>query len=133
MLQTLLISDLYTMFAVHWYTYLWIHTNRMGKCNFFVFPRPYRNCFSRRINALVFRNQKLTNQNGHWHGDARFSCLENIDLPLRCYCRHCLFYRDHPIFSCNVTFETCSKTKLKTGQIQGSQVFEILGSKHSLI
>ena len=29
------------------------------------FRRQYTNCFWRRINA-----QKLTNQNGHWHGDA---------------------------------------------------------------
>ena len=35
-------------------------------------------------------------------------------------------------FSCNVTSETCSETKLKTGQMQDCQVFEILGSKHSL-
>ena len=69
------------------------------------------------------------------HGDARFSWLLDNDLPKRC--RHYLFltcsYRDDPIFSPNVTSETCSKTYLKTGQVQACYVFEILSFKRSLI
>ena len=64
--------------------------------------------------------QKLTNQNGHWYGDAGFPWLEDNDLPMRCKSRQSLTcsYRDDPIFSRNVTSETFSKTYLKTGQIQ---------------
>ena len=54
-------------------------SHRMDKRKSFVFAKQYRNYFSRRINAGA---QKLTNQNGHWHGDARFSWLEDNDLPL---------------------------------------------------
>ena len=57
------------------------------------------------------------------------------DLPPRF--RRCLFltysFRDNPFLSRNVTTETYSKTSLKTRQIQDCLVFEILGSKHSLI
>ena len=35
--------------------------------------------------------------------------------------------------SLNATYETCSETKLKTGQIQDREHFEILDSKHSSI
>ena len=70
----------------------------MDKRKSLVFARQYRNSFSRRINTLVPKKQP--NQNCHWHSDARFSWLENNDLPPRC--RHYLFltrsYRDNPIF-----------------------------------
>ena len=60
---------------------------------------------------------ELTNQNHHCQRDARFLWLKDNELPL-CF-RHCLFltcsYRDNPIFSRNVTSQTCSKTELKTG------------------
>ena len=84
------------------------------------------------LERLTVVAQKLTNQNSHWHGDARFSWPEDNDLPLRC--RRCLFltcsYRDNPFF-----FTQCDifKTYLKTGKIQDREHFEILGSKHSLI
>ena len=32
---------------------------------------------------------EINQSNGHWHGDARFSWLEDNDLPPRC--RHCIF------------------------------------------
>ena len=70
--------------------------HRMDKRKPFVFARQYRNTFL----------EGLTNQNGHWHGDARFSWLEDNDLPL--HCRRCLFltssYQSNPIFftQCNI-------------------------------
>ena len=53
----------------------------------FLFARNYRNCFYRRINAPVSRNEPI--KNGHWHGDARCSWPEDNDLRPRC--RHHLF------------------------------------------
>ena len=92
----------------------------MNKRKSFVFARQCRNFFSRRINALLPRNQPIKTTNQNRHGDVRFSWLEDDDLP-PC-CRHCLLltcsYRDNPTFSRNVTPETCSETKLKTRQIQ---------------
>ena len=62
-----------------------------------VFPRQYRNCFSKDYRSAA---QKLTNQNSRWHSNARFSWPEENDLPQ--HCRHCLFltcsYRDYPVF-----------------------------------
>ena len=82
-----------------------VHHYRMDKRKSFIFPRQYRNSF------LTHCCQKLTNQNNNWHGDTQFSWLKDNDLP-PC-CRHCLFlthsYRKNPIFSLNVTSETCSK------------------------
>ena len=40
------------------------------------------------LEGLTLWAQKLTNQDGHEHGNARFSCLEDNDLPPSC--RHCL-------------------------------------------
>ena len=61
------------------------------------------------LEGLTFWWQEI-NQSGHWHGDARFSWLEDNDLPLSC--RHCLFltcsHRDNSIF--NGTSEIRSKT-----------------------
>ena len=61
--------------------------------------------------------QKLTNHNGHWHDDSRFSRLLDNDLPLRC--RHCLFltcsYRDSLIFPLSVTSETSAKDWKNSG------------------
>ena len=61
--------------------------HRMDKRKSIVFHRQYGNGFSRRINPLIPSN--LTNKNSHGHGEARFSWLEDNDLPLRC--RRCLF------------------------------------------
>ena len=36
-----------------------VESHRMDKRKSFVFARQYRNCFSRRINALVPRNQPI--------------------------------------------------------------------------
>ena len=36
-----------------------IHVHSKEKCKSFVFPRHYRNCLSRRINALVLINQTI--------------------------------------------------------------------------
>ena len=73
--------------------------HRMDKHKSFVFARQYINCFSRRINPLVRRNQPIKTAVGivmhDFHG-----LNEDNELPQRC--RHCLFltcsYRDNPIF-----------------------------------
>ena len=62
-------------------------------------------CISQRIWKLLFLKDqrsgahKFTSQSRHWHGDTRFSWLEDNDLSLRD--RHCLFltcsYGDNPI------------------------------------
>ena len=80
----------------------------MDKGNFFVFAIEITSLKG----LTLWCPESNQNQNGHWHGDARFSWIENEDLPPRY--RHCLFltrsYKDNPIFSCNGTPETCSKT-----------------------
>ena len=52
---------------------------------------------STEIAYLEGLTKKLTNQNGHWHGDARFLWLEDNEFSL--LLRHCLFltcsYRDN--------------------------------------
>ena len=99
----------------------------------FVFPRQERNCFSRRINATAA--QKLTNQNRHCHGDARFSWPKDNDLPL--HYRNFLFltlsYRDNQFFSLNAASMTVLEHSSKLEKNQDKEHFEILGSKRSSI
>ena len=45
--------------------------HRMNKCKSFVFARQYRNCFSRRINALLPRNEPIKTTTG----EERFSLV----------------------------------------------------------
>ena len=56
------------------YTTGWTNTNLL------YFPDAIEITF---LEGLTFNAQNLTNQNGHWHDDARFSWLEGNDLPLR--------------------------------------------------
>ena len=53
------------------------------------------------LEGLTLWCPEITSQYSHWHRDARFSWLEDIDIPL--HSRHNLFltytYRDNPIFS----------------------------------
>ena len=106
---------------------------------YLVFARQY-------IKLLLSKDQRpgaptLTNESSHWHGDARFSWLEDNDLLLRC--RHCLFLtcscRDYPIFSRNVTCDTCSNRpggeegngppEGKFMKLSGKVNFRVLSSK----
>ena len=106
----------------------------MNKRKSFVFARQYRNYFSPRINALVLRNWPIKTAIGMGMNDfhglktmTSFHCIPNIAYFWLAVTEII------QLFSLNVTFETLSKTKLKTGKIQESEYFEILGSEHSLI
>ena len=70
----------------------------MDKRKSFVFARRQYRITS--LEGLMLWCPEINNQNGHWHGDARFSWLQDNDLPLDC--RRCLFltcsYRDNPYF-----------------------------------
>ena len=79
--------------------------------------------------------QKLINQNGHWHGDARFSFSKDTDLRLRY--RYCSFlkcgYADNSVLPPNVVYGTRSKTVENKQTYPSGGTFPNLGSKHSLI
>ena len=84
----------------------------MDKRSSFVFARQYRNCFSRRINALVPRNPAIKTADIHGLMTMTFHHVADIEYFLLAFTEIVQF------FSRNVTPETYSKTQLKTEQIQ---------------
>ena len=77
----------------------------MDKLKSFVFARQYRNCFSRRIKALVPRNQLIKTAVGivmhDFHGLKTMTFHRVADIAATEIIQFC---------SRNVTPETCSKT-----------------------
>ena len=83
---------------------------RMDKRKSFVFPKQYRNCFSRRINALVLRDQPIKTTIGmvmhDFHGLKTETFLSVEDITYFCLA----FTEITKFLSLNVTSETCSET-----------------------
>ena len=103
---------------------------RIDKRKSFVFPRQYRNCLSRTINALLLKNQPIRTAVGivihDFHGLKAITFHHVADIAYFWFAVMEIIQ----FLSLNVAFENCCKTKLKTGQIQERECFEILGSKH---